>query len=179
MGKCDLDEARVYVTSAKTYNTGDRSGTWVDLKGIDDKKGLIKACENLFDKEKIPGIRFLDWEHIPMHFISETDISKNFFDLLIQYKELDNTEKIGFGIWLGRHQQKIPDMSAERIVEIFRMSYQGYFGYKQQFTTHYAKEELGITKEGSPRFDFITFGKYLFEDLYIIDSGFIFRKIQY
>jgi len=179
MGRCELGNARVYVTTRKRCAEGNRMGQWLDLDNHAGKKELLDSFGNLYKDETSPEVCFLDWQDIPDRFISETDISQNLFDLLSGFRQLNPTDKIGFSIWLGRHQKTIPDTDAKTILQAFRLCYQGYFGFKQQFTEYYAKEELGITKEGSPRFDFITFNKYLFEDLFIIDSGFVFRKVKY
>lgn len=179
MDRYELGEARVYVTTNKRCGQGNRMGEWMDLENYQGKKELLNSFRELYKDETNPVICFLDWQDVPDNFISEKDISENLFRLLSEFRELNPTDKIGFNIWLGRHQKTIPDTDAKTIIQAFKLCYQGYFGFKQQFTEYYAKEELGITKEGSPRFDFITFNRYLFEDLFIIDSGFVFRKVKY
>ena len=178
MEKCDIEHARVYVTTRNRYDSGNSFGEWKETSRFSRKKDFIASCKSLFDEDN-PELLFTDWQDIPENFISENGISTNLFGLTGQVKEMEPTEKLGFALWLGRHEKKIPDSKPDIIVQTFKMCYKGYFGYKQRFTEYYAKEELGITKEGSPRFDFMTFNKYLFADLYIINSGFVFRKVAY
>ncbi len=158
---------------------GNRFGHWMELNGFNCTKELYRAFWELYPDEQQPAICFLDWEDIPVHFISETYLSENLFGLLTGLREMDNTQKLGFSHWLGRHGQEIPATDAGVIIRAFEMCYQGYFGYKQRFTEYYAENELGITKKSSPRFDFRTFTNFLFSGLYLIDCGFVFRKVKY
>lgn len=179
MGRCEIGGARVYVTTQERCNRGLRFGTWLELKDYSSKKELMLSFREIYSDEQRPVIRYLDWQGIPKNFISETGMSKKLFPLLSEYNKLDATGQIGFCIWLGRHQDRIPDVSPDKIMQAFRGCYRGYFGYRQRFTEYYAKEELGITREGSPRFDFVTFNKYLFGEMYVIDCGYVFRKVWY
>ncbi|MBB4035412.1 hypothetical protein GGR21_001305 [Dysgonomonas hofstadii] len=179
MDRYQLENARIYVTTEQNFTLGNRMGHWLELENHASKKELMDAFGDLYRDEGKPVIYCMDWQNIPSCFIGETGISDNLFPLITGFRELSPTDKIGFGIWLGRHQYTIPDTDAKTILQAFHLCYQGYYGFKQKFTEYYAKQELGITKEGSPHFDFITFNKYLFEDLYIIDRGFIFRKVKY
>ena len=127
MGRCEIGNARVYITTRQKCGQGIRLGKWFELKGYASKKDLLNSFRELYKDETEPVICYLDWQDIPPGFISETDISKNLFGLINGFKELTPTDKIGFSIWLGTHQDAIPDVRADKIIQAFKGCYQGYF----------------------------------------------------
>ena len=179
MVKCDVEQARVYITTEKRYTDGNLFGIWMELSKFLKKKDFMQACRELYADEDDPVFLFTDWKDIPRHFVSEKQVSVNLFKMIKQVAGLPVTDKMGFMIWLGKHEHDLPDIRTDDILKVFRMCYQGYFGFRQQFTEYYAREELGITRQTSPRFDFTTFNDYLFKDLFVIDCGFVFRKVEY
>jgi len=179
MGKCDVEQARVYVTTGKRYTGGNLSGIWMEPGKFLKRRDFLQACGELYADEDNPVFLFTDWQDIPRNYISDKQVSVNLFKMIRLITDLPDPDKIGFAIWLGKYEHNLPDIRADDILTAFRMCYQGYFGFRQKFTEYYAREELGITRQGSPRFDFVTFNDYLFKDLFVIDSGFVFRKVEY
>lgn len=174
MESCVITNARVYVTTKNRYVHNNRFGIWVKLSGFSRKKDFLMYCRGLFPDEQEPLIIHLDWQDIPVHFINENAISANVFRLIGKVREMEAMQQQGFAIWLGQHE--IAHAKTETVVQAFAMCFMGYFGYKEQFGEYNAMETMGITREGSPRFDFISYTNQLFRDHFTIHSGFVFRK---
>ena len=176
MGSCIITSARVYITTSKRYDCHNRFGIWVCLAAFKSKTDYLKYCRGLFPDEQEPLFIHLDWQDIPVHFINDKAISANVFRLIREVKEMEDIQQKGFAVWLSEHQQRIYNTRATDIIRSFELSYMGYFACKQQFAEYYTQETMGITKEGSPRFDFVSYTNQLFSEQFNIHKGFVFRK---
>lgn len=176
MDSYEITNARVYVSTEKRYTRHNRFGTWVELAGFDRKKDYIEYCGKLFPDEPEPAVIHLDWQEIPPFLISQEEISAKVFRLIGQAGNMEETRRKGFAVWLARQHREMYTRKTIQIVQSFTGHYMGYFGYELQFAEYYAEETMGITRKGSPRFDFISYANRLFKDRFVLDKGFVFQK---
>ncbi len=176
MESCIITRARVYVTTKCRNAHNNRFGIWVELAEFKRKSDYLKHCRGLFADEPEPIIIHLDWQDIPSNFISENGISATIFRLIERVSNMEMTRQKGFVVWLASRQQCIYNLRAADIIQFFEQSYMGYFGNELLFTEYYTKETMGITKKGSPHFDFISYKNQLFREQFSLLSGFVFHK---
>lgn len=176
MGKYKITDARVYLSTMKRYACQNHFGKWVELAAFNSKKDFVLHCMNLFPDEKEPVIIYMDWQYIPLCLIRQDEISAKVFSFIRRLRMLEETQQLGFTVWLEKQKHKILLLDTAQIIELFMFQYVGYFGNRQQFAEYYAKQSMGITKTGSPRFDFISYTNQLFKDQFMLESGFVFKK---
>lgn len=176
MDSCIVTSAKVYVTTKSRYAHNNRFGIWIELAEFKSKSDYLEHCRRLFADEPEPIIIHLDWQDIPVGFISENGISATVFRLIERVSNMEMTRQKGFYIWLANRQQWIYNLRAADIIQSFELSYMGYFGNELLFTEYYTEETMGITKKGSPRFDFISYRNQLFREQFSLWSGFVFRR---
>jgi antirestriction protein len=125
----------IYVGTYAKYNNGSIKGEWMILEGYTDKEDFLAACATLHCDEEDPEFMFQDFEGIPRHLVSESDISSDIWDWLA----LPDDDKLLLSMY-WKHVDKEGDISDAQDKFLGRYKDPADYAY-----SHY--EETGLLNE--------------------------------
>ncbi len=123
----------VYVGTYRLYNKGYLKGHWVDVTGFKSQEEFMKHCREIFkDNDLDPEIMIQDSIGIPKEYVSETEISKDFFEIYLGVLKTSDKEIVDAFIELGYKEfiNKINDY------------YMGEYDNDEEFAEEILSEEL-------------------------------------
>lgn len=166
----------VYVGTYKKYNEGSLFGMWLDLSTFEDFDEFYMACRILHEDESDPEFMFQDYEAFPESWYSESGLcSREKFELIKMYSELDDNEKAAFDAYLGLHGSNMDD---ESVFDDFREKFVGEYDSEEDFAYQLAEETCmfdQVPESVKMYFDYKAFARDLFMGDYDFESGYVFR----
>lgn len=173
MNKIDLTKARIYVCLKKEYPQKLSQGHWFDMIHYLDLAEFECACHRLVENKEV---MYFDYEHIPDVYVTESWICAELFPLIRTVSDLPVNEQGAFSCWLDLQRPDLSEVKTEKLIGTFRFCYEGTFKNKRLFGRFYAKEQLAITPENSPHFDFSGYTHFLFNGMFLFEDGYVFKN---
>ena len=172
-----LSLSQVYVGTYAKYNAGSLAGAWFKLSDYTDKDEFIEACKKFHADETSPEFMFQDWENIPEGFITESSISKEYWELVdkIKYYDMDEEALIAFLDYKG---YTFENDYLDTIIDDFEESYQGEFNDEEAYAYDLVENfYFGLPELVKTYFDYERFARDLFIGEYTFENGYVFRCI--
>lgn len=91
----------VYCGTYHKYNCGSLSGMWINLSSFDNHNDFIEFCKRLHCNEEDPELMFQDFEGFPRCWYSESGMSRETFDKIHAYAELDDERKDAYEAYIN------------------------------------------------------------------------------
>ena len=149
------DAPAVYVGTYGKYADGSIDGEWVKLTDFDTYDDFMDYIRELHKDESDPEFMFQDYENFPEAWYSESGLSEETFDKIIEWYEMDDEERSAYEAYL--------DLGVGDDIEDFHERYEGQFSSPTDLAYHLV-EELGLPGNAEYYFDFETFGRELSYD---------------
>lgn len=169
----DIEKSRLYVTTEKTYASGNLFGHWMELSAYPSKSRFLMAYREMYKGEADPELKILDWQDVPACLVAGNDISGKIFRFIRMIYSFDNHQKQAFNCWLELRSCEICHYMTDEFFHLFKNSYRGYFPAKEDFGKYYAQEYLAIE---NPDFNYRQFTKQLFDTHFIEFRGYVFEN---
>lgn len=181
----DLDEYKhdyrtgnpaVYVGTYHKYNCGSIFGSWLDLTKFEDYDEFIAVCRYLHRDEADPEFMAQDFEGFPREWYTEGFMSREEFDLIKAYGELDESDKEAFEAYMSYRGYTSRD--DESVFDDFREAYMGEWKSEEDFAEYIADEcDLlhNVPENLRFYFDWSAYARDLFMCDFHFDGGHVFR----
>lgn len=147
----------VYCGTYRKYNEGSLYGAWLDISKFSDYDEFISVCRQLHADEKDPELMFQDYEGFPSSLYSESCMDEDTFNKIIEYANLDYSEKLALDDYL--------DMGHDFDIGKFREAYCGNWNSEEDFAYDIVDSCYDIEKTMgslSIYFDYKAFARDLF-----------------
>ena len=163
----------VYVGTYHKYNCGSIFGKWLDITAFADYDEFIAVCHYLHRDEADPEFMAQDYENFPEEWYTEGFMSREEFDKIQEFAELDEDEREAFEAFLDLKCDS--DLS----VDDFREAYCGEWDSEEEFARNIV-EECGmldnVPESLKDYFDFERYADELFRYDYDFQDGYVFRS---
>ena len=163
----------VYVGTFHKYSSGSLDGMWLDLTAFSDYDEFLAVCAYLHRDEADPEFMAQDYENFPEEWYTEGFMSREEFDKIQEFAELDEDEREAFEAFLDLKCDS--DLS----VDDFREAYQGEWDSEEEFARHIV-DECGmldnVPESLKDYFDFERYADELFRYDYDFQDGYVFRS---
>lgn len=133
----DDNNPAIYCGTYHKYNCGSLYGAWIDLSSFDDYDDFIEFCQRLHCNEEDPELMFQDYQCYPRCWYSESGMSRDIFDKIHEYAELDDDRKDAFEAYLNYAGDEYTTM------EKFEEHYQGKWDSGADFAEYLYNEIYG------------------------------------
>ncbi len=147
-------------------------GTWLDLTKFADYDEFIAVCRYLHRDEADPEFMAQDYENFPEEWYTEGFMSREQFEHIQEFAELDEDEREAYEAFL--------DVRCDSHISIddFREAYQGEWDSEEDFA-RYIVDECGmldnVPESLKDYFDFERYADDLFRWDYDFQDGYVFR----
>ena len=163
----------VYVGTYHKYNCGSIFGMWLDLTTFADYDEFLAVCAYLHRDEADPEFMAQDYENFPDEWYTEGFMSRDEFDKIQEFAELDDDDREAFQAFMDLKCDS--DLS----VDDFREAYQGEWDSEEDFARNII-EECGmldnVPESLKDYFDFERYADELFRWDYDFQDGYVFRS---
>ncbi len=163
----------VYVGTYHKYNCGSIFGAWLDITAFADYDEFLAVCAYLHRDEADPEFMAQDFENFPEEWYTEGFMSRDEFDKIQEFAELDEDEREAFQAFMDLKCDS--DLS----VDDFREAYQGEWDSEEDFARNIV-EECGmldnVPESLKDYFDFERYADELFRYDYDFQDGYVFRS---
>ena len=163
----------VYVGTYHKYNCGSIFGAWLDITAFADYDEFLAVCAYLHRDEADPEYMAQDFENFPEEWYTEGFMSRDEFDKIQEFAELDEDEREAFQAFMDLKCDS--DLS----VDDFREAYQGEWDSEEDFARNIV-EECGmldnVPESLKDYFDFERYADELFRYDYDFQDGYVFRS---
>lgn len=159
------NEPAVYVGTYRKYNNGSLYGQWVDITSFDSYDEFYDYLRRLHGDEADPELMFQDYENFPESMYSESGMSEETFNKIIEFAESENGAALeAFYDYYGKDADDFEDR------------YEGEFDSEKDFA-YMIVDELGWENIANKEFyfDYDMFARDLFLTDYVFLDGFVFR----
>lgn len=147
-------------------------GCWLDLTKFADYDEFIAVCRYLHRDEADPEFMAQDYENFPEEWYTEGFMSREQFEHIQEFAELDEDEREAYEAFL--------DVRCDSHISIddFREAYQGEWDSEEEFA-RYIVDECGmldnVPESLKDYFDFERYADDLFRYDYDFQDGYVFR----
>lgn len=147
-------------------------GCWLDLTKFADYDEFIAVCRYLHRDEADPEYMAQDYENFPEEWYTEAFMSREQFEHIQEFAELDEDEREAYEAFL--------DVRCDSHISIddFREAYQGEWDSEEEFA-RYIVDECGmldnVPESLKDYFDFERYADDLFRYDYDFQDGYVFR----
>ena len=163
----------VYVGTYHKYYCGSIFGKWLDITAFADYDEFLAVCRFLHRDEADPEFMAQDYENFPEEWYTEGFMSREEFDKIQEFAELDEDEREAFEAFLDLKCDS--DLS----VHDFREAYCGEWDSEEEFARNIV-EECGmldnVPESLKDYFDFERYADELFRYDYDFQDGYVFRS---
>ena len=163
----------VYVGTYHKYNCGSIFGKWLDITAFADYDEFLAVCRFLHRDEADPEFMAQDYENFQEEWYTEGFMSREEFDKIQEFAELDEDEREAFEAFLDLKCDS--DLS----VDDFREAYCGEWDSEEEFARNIV-EECGmldnVPESLKDYFDFERYADELFRYDYDFQDGYVFRS---
>ena len=147
----DSHAPMVYVGTYGKYNDGSLKGEWVKLTDFDTYDEFMDYIRELHKDESDPEFMFQDYQYFPSRWYSESGLSEETFNKIMEWYELDDERRNAYEAYLDA------DIGEDSIEE-FEEHYRGHYNSAMDFVYDIVKE-TGIPGDVEYYFDYEAFGR--------------------
>ena len=162
-----------YVGTYHKDNCGSIFGMWLDLTTFADYDEFLAVCAYLHRDEADPEFMAQDYENFPDEWYTEGFMSRDEFDKIQEFAELDDDDREAFQAFMDLK------CDSELSVDDFREAYQGEWDSEEDFARNIV-EECGmldnVPESLKDYFDFERYADELFRWDYDFQDGYVFRS---
>lgn len=162
-GDSGSDAPAVYVGTYGKYADGSLKGQWVKLTDFNDYGEFMDYIRELHKDEKDPEFMFQDYENFPECWYSESGMSEETFNKILEWYDMDDGKKDAYEAYL--------DAGLGDSIEDFEDAYQGKYNSELDFAEQLIAD-VGMPSENMDYyFDYDSFGRDLMYDYHTGDEG--------
>ena len=155
-GNTSSDAPAVYVGTYGKYADGSIDGEWVKLTDFNDYEEFMDYIRELHKDESDPEFMFQDYENFPSRWYSESGLSEETFDKILEWYMMDDDQRKAFEAYLDAE-------IGEDSIEEFEEHYRGHYNSPLDFAYELI-DETGLPDDVDYYFDYEGFGRDLTMD---------------
>ena len=155
-GNTSSDAPAVYVGTYGKYADGSIDGEWVKLTDFNDYDEFMDYIRELHKDESDPEFMFQDYENFPSRWYSESGLSEETFDKILEWYMMDDDQRKAFEAYLDAG-------IGEDSIEDFEEHYRGHYNSPLDFAYELI-DETGLPDNMDYYFDYEGFGRDLTMD---------------
>lgn len=155
-GNTSSDAPAVYVGTYGKYADGSLKGQWVKLTDFNDYDEFMDYIRELHKDESDPEFMFQDYENFPERWYSESGLSEETFEKIMEWYMMDDEQRKAFEAYLDAD-------IGEDSIEDFEEHYRGHYNSPLDFAYELV-EETGLPDNMDYYFDYEAFGRDLTMD---------------
>lgn len=155
-GNTSSDAPAVYVGTYGKYADGSIDGEWVKLTDFNDYDEFMDYIRELHNDEDDPEFMFQDYENFPSRWYSESGLSEETFEKIMEWYMMDDDQRKAFEAYLDAG-------IGEDSVQEFEEHYRGHYNSPLDFAYELI-DETGLPDDVDSYFDYEAFGRDLTMD---------------
>ena len=163
----------VYVGTYGKYNCGSIFGEWLDLSTFDSYDDFLEVCRVIHHDEKDPEFMAQDFENFPREWYTEGFMSRDEFNKIHEFAELNEYEREMVLGYLEAFNEK--DAEWQKVQDKCMGEWSSEEDFAQQFADDCCMLE-NVPDSIKNYFDYSAFARDLFMCDYYFDGRFVWRK---
>jgi antirestriction protein len=163
-------EPKIYVSTYHKYNNGNLDGEWLTISDYYCLSDFLAACAELHSDEEEPEYMYQDYEDFPSEWHSESSLSEEVFDKILEYAELSEEHQDAYEAYM----ENVGDSYDIRM--LMRDRYVGKFANRYDFGRYIANINMDIPQHLETYIDYEKLAKYYLSIGYYWCDGYVFAS---